>query len=102
MFYNQGPFRNNTSNNEGSDTMYFGVVLSPCHGVVEKVSIQSVTRIYEWEPLFQIKTAEGKVQMIQTGLSGEVQSLEVQEGDYVIPGMVLAFIKEDLFVTGSD
>ena len=82
--------------------MYFGVVLSPCHGVVEKVSIQSETRIYEWEPLFQIKTAEGKVQMIQTGLSGKVESLEVQEGDYVIPGMVLAFIKEDLFVTGSD
>lgn len=82
--------------------MYFGVVLSPCYGTVEKVSIKNETRIYEWEPLFQIKTEDGKVEMIQTGLSGEVESLEVQEGDHVIPGMVLAFIKEDLFVTGSD
>lgn len=82
--------------------MCIGVVLSPCYGIVEKVSIKSEIRIYEWEPLFQIKTTEGKVEMIQTGLSGEVESLEVQEGDYVIPGMVLAFIKEDLFVSGSD
>jgi biotin carboxyl carrier protein len=82
--------------------MYFGVVLSPCYGTVEKVSIKNETRIYEWEPLFQIKKEDGKVEMIQTGLSGEVESLEVQEGDQVIPGMVLAFIKEDLFVTGSD
>ncbi|MGX6446032.1 hypothetical protein ACWM35_22750 [Neobacillus sp. K501] len=82
--------------------MYFGVVLSPCYGTVERVSIKNETRIYEWEPLFQIKNENGKVEMIQTGLSGEVESLEVQEGDQVIPGMVLAFIKEDLFVTGSD
>lgn len=82
--------------------MYFGVVLSPCYGTVEIISIKNETRIYEWEPLFQIKTEEGKVEMIQSGLSGEVESLEVQEGDHVIPGMVLAFIKEDAFVTGSD
>lgn len=82
--------------------MYFGVVLSPCYGTVEMVSINNDSRIYEWEPLFQIKTVEGKVELVQTGLSGEVESLEVQEGDYVIPGMVLAFIKEDAFVTGSD
>ncbi|MFP5108190.1 biotin/lipoyl-binding protein [Neobacillus sp. C211] len=82
--------------------MYFGVVLSPVYGKVEKVSIKSDTRIYEWETLFQIKTEEGNLEKIQMGLSGEVESLEVQEGDYVIPGMVLAYIKEDLFVTGSD
>lgn len=82
--------------------MYYGVVISPCYGTVEKVSIKNENRIYEWEPLFQIKTEDGKVEMIQTGLSGEIESLEVQEGDNVIPGMVLAFIKEDAFVTGSD
>lgn len=54
--------------------MCIGVVLSPCYGIVEKVSIKSDIRIYEWEPLFQIKTTEGKVEMIQTGLSGEVES----------------------------
>lgn len=82
--------------------MYFGVVLSPVYGKVEKVSIKSKSRIYEWETLFLIKTEEGKVEMIQTSVSGEIESLEVQEGDNVIPGMVLAYIKEDLFVTGSD
>ncbi|MDR7002693.1 hypothetical protein [Neobacillus niacini] len=82
--------------------MYFDVVLCPCYGEVEKVSIKGDSRIYEWEPLFTIKTADGMVKTIQTGVSGEIQSLEVQEGDQVIPGMVLAFVKEDLFVTGSD
>lgn len=82
--------------------MYLGVVISPCFGRVEKITIKSEERIYEWEPLFMIKASDGHVETIQTGLSGEVESLEVQEGDDVIPGMVLAYIKEDLFVTGSD
>ncbi|MEH7304649.1 biotin/lipoyl-binding protein [Neobacillus drentensis] len=82
--------------------MYYGVVLSPCYGKVERISIKSESRIYEWETLFMIKSQSGKVETVQTSLSGEVESLEVQEGDYVIPGMVLAYIKEDLFVTGSD
>lgn len=82
--------------------MYFGVVLSPFYGQVEKVSIKCESRIYEWETLLTIKTEEGSVETINTGLSGEIESLEVQEGDNVIPGMVLAYIKEDLFVTGSD
>jgi biotin carboxyl carrier protein len=82
--------------------MYSGVVISPCFGRVEKVQIKREERIYEWEPLFMIKADDGHVEMIQTGVSGEVESLEVQEGDNVIPGMVLAYIKEDLFITGSD
>ncbi|WP_223591716.1 biotin/lipoyl-containing protein [Neobacillus bataviensis] len=82
--------------------MYLGVVISPCFGRIEKVAIKNEERIYEWEPLFVIKADDGNVKMIQTGVSGEVESLEVQEGDNVIPGMVLAYIKEDLFITGSD
>lgn len=82
--------------------MYFGVVLSPFYGRIEKISIKRESRIYEWEPLFQIQTDEGTVETIYTGISGEIQSLEVQEGDKVIPGMVLAYVKEDLYVTGSD
>lgn len=82
--------------------MYYGLVLSPCYGKVEKVSVKDEARIYEWEPLFTIKTDTGYLETIQTGVSGKIESLEVQEGDEVIPGMVLAFIKEDIFVTGSD
>jgi hypothetical protein len=82
--------------------LYYGVVLSPCYGKVERISIHDESRIYEWENLFMIKSESGTLETIQTCLSGEVESLEVQEGDYVIPGMVLAYIKEDLFVTSSD
>ncbi|MBI0577419.1 hypothetical protein IEC97_08610 [Neobacillus cucumis] len=82
--------------------MDFDVVLSPVYGKIETVSIKRESRIYEWEPLFTIKTTDGIVETIQTGISGEIHSLEVQEGDQVIPGMVLAYVKEDLFVTGSD
>ncbi|WP_413307907.1 hypothetical protein AA0X95_08605 [Bacillus sp. 1P10SD] len=82
--------------------MYLGVVTSPCYGRVEKIQIKNEERIYEWDPLFMIKADDGHEEMILTGVSGEVESLEVQEGDDVIPGMVLAYIKEDLYVTGSD
>ena len=82
--------------------MYFDVVLSPFYGEIERVSIKGESRIYEWEPLFTIKTADGMVKTIQTGISGEIQSLEVQVGDQVIPGMVLAYVKEVLFATGTE
>jgi len=82
--------------------MYYGVILSPCFGTVEKISVQKAERIYEWEALFTIKSDDGNIEEVQTGVSGEIESLEVQVGDNVIPGMVLAYIKEDLFVTGSD
>jgi biotin carboxyl carrier protein len=82
--------------------MYYGVILSPFHGTIANISVRNQERIYEWDTLFSIQSADGKIEMIQTGVSGEIESLEVQEGDEVIPGMVLAYVKEDLFVTGSD
>ncbi|MGE7766961.1 hypothetical protein [Peribacillus sp. NPDC096540] len=82
--------------------MYFDVILSPCHGKVERVLITRNSGFYEWEPLFHIKTADGRVEIIDIGVSGEVESLEVLEGEQVEAGKVLAYFKEDLFVTGSD
>jgi len=78
------------------------MILSPCHGVVEKISIEKDTRIYEWETLFTIKTVEGRSEEVCVGLSGIIYSLEVEVGDEVIPGMVLAYINEDLIASGSD
>lgn len=82
--------------------MYFGVILSPCFGEVEQITVKNAERIFEWETLFTIKTEAGSVEEVLTEVSGEIESLEVQEGDHVIPGMVLAYIKEDLYNTGSD
>ncbi|MBT2618883.1 MULTISPECIES: hypothetical protein [unclassified Bacillus (in: firmicutes)] len=82
--------------------MYFDVIHSPCDGIVEEVSITKNSRFYEWEQLFRIKAPDGSVKVIHIGVSGEVESLEVHEGEQVVAGMVLAYFKEDLFVTGSD
>ncbi|WP_088071443.1 hypothetical protein [Gottfriedia luciferensis] len=82
--------------------MYFGVIVSDYHGIVERTAIEKDSRIYEWEPLFYIKTSDGNTRVIHQGISGEIVSLEVSQGDKVVPGMVLAFVKEDLFVTASD
>lgn len=81
---------------------FFGVVHSPVYGIVEEITIKDANRICESEPLFRIKTEQGTIEMVQTGMSGEIESLEVEIGDEVIPGMVLAYIKEDVFVTGID
>ena len=82
--------------------LYYGVVVSDYYGVIEKTVIQKDSRIYEWEPLFYIKTTDGLTKVIHQGISGEIVSLEVAKGDKVVPGMVLAFVKEDLFVSASD
>jgi biotin carboxyl carrier protein len=78
------------------------MVMSSCYGTIQEVSIENHSRIYEWEPLFTIETGKGNLETLSIGISGEVYSLEVQKGDKVIPGMVLALIKEDLIASGSD
>jgi biotin carboxyl carrier protein len=78
------------------------MIMSPCHGTIEEITIEENSRIYEWQPLFIIKTINGDIHVIREGLSGEVQSLEVAKGDKVIPGMVLAYIKEEFLLSGSD
>ena len=82
--------------------MYYGVIVCDYHGTIEETIIHNDSRIYEWEPLFYIKTSDGTTKVIHQGISGEIVSLEVSKGDKVVPGMVLAFVKEDLFVTASD
>lgn len=41
--------------------MYYDIITSPCYGIIEKVSIDKDSRIYEWEPLFAIKDMNGKL-----------------------------------------
>lgn len=82
--------------------MQYGVIVSNFHGIIEETTINKNSRIYEWEPLFTIKTSDGLTKVIHQGISGEIVSLEVTKGDEVVPGMVLAFVKEDLYVTASD
>lgn len=77
-------------------------IMSSCHGVVIEISIEPQARIYEWEKLFTIKTDNGELETVKVGISGKVESLEVQVGDRVIPGMVLAFVKEDLFANATE
>lgn len=77
-------------------------IMSSCDGVVVGISIEPLSRIYEWEKLFTIKKDDGEIETIRVGISGKVESLEVQVGDRVVPGMVLAFIKEDFFATATE
>lgn len=82
--------------------MYQEFIMSSINGTIEEVLINIDSRIYEWETLFTIKTVDGELKTVNVGLSGKVCSLEVQKGDRVIPGMVLAYIKEDFILCGSD
>jgi biotin carboxyl carrier protein len=73
-------------------------IMSSCYGVIEDILIQIHSQIYEGKPLFTIRNSEGNIETVRVKLSGKVHSLEVQKGDRVIPGMVLAFVKEDSFL----
>lgn len=77
-------------------------IYSPCSGMVEKVLTGESDHVYEWEKLFLIKMNNGKTQEISVGISGHITSLHVKEGEAVNPLTVLATIKDDLIITGSD
>ncbi|MCH1625772.1 biotin/lipoyl-binding protein [Fredinandcohnia quinoae] len=81
---------------------YDEIVTSPYHGKIKAIPIQEDSLITEWEPLFIIQSLEGENKTIAIGISGRVQSIEVQEGDEVIPGMVLAYLREDSILIGAD
>lgn len=74
---------------------YDEIVTSPYHGTIKAIPIQENAKITEWQPLFIIQTLDGENKTIAIGISGRVQSIEVQEGDEVIPGMVLTYIREE-------
>jgi biotin carboxyl carrier protein len=78
-------------------------VVSPCQGIVEQVFIQKNGYIYEGETLFVIHTGD-EIVPVSISFSGSVKQIEVRPGDTVIPGMVLAYIQEDIvnLRTGSD
>ncbi len=78
------------------------MITSPCDGVIEQICVQENCRIYEWDSLFKIRTSDGDLETVSLGLSGLLRSLEVYVGEEVISGMVLAYIAEDLVVSGSD
>lgn len=77
-------------------------IYSPCYGKVENIFVNESSYIYEWEKLFIIREKNGSVKEISVGLSGLITSLEVKKNQNVTPNTILAKIKEDLFITGSD
>ncbi|MGB8002419.1 MAG: biotin/lipoyl-binding protein [Anaerobacillus sp.] len=77
-------------------------VVCPCEGVIEKIFINHASRVYEWEPMFVIRNGQGNQEKVTLGVSGEISELLVQENDHVKDGFILASLKEDDFVTGSD
>jgi biotin carboxyl carrier protein len=78
------------------------MITSPYYGIVEKVLIENTSHIYEWEPLFFIKTLTGEYKTIAVAVSGYITSVEVKQGDLVNLNTPLALLQDDLLVTGSD
>ncbi|WP_254434099.1 hypothetical protein [Halobacillus sp. Marseille-Q1614] len=76
-------------------------ILSPCQGTVEEILISEESSIGEWDVLFKICSDYGEIEIVSVDISGSVQSLEVNIGEEVFSGMVLAYIKEDLVAGGS-
>jgi multidrug efflux pump subunit AcrA (membrane-fusion protein) len=58
--------------------------------------------VYEWEKLFLIKTNSGRIEEISIGISGYITSLHVETGQKVNSETILATIRDDLLITGSD
>ncbi|WP_332631711.1 hypothetical protein [Halalkalibacter flavus] len=77
-------------------------ITSPCKGIIEKVLITEDSYVYEWEKLIFIKTPEGNMEEISVGASGTITSLCIKEGDSVSTESILALLKDDLLITGSD
>ncbi len=67
-------------------------VISPFRGEVLKILYEPSAWIDQWETLLLIKTESGVEEVIMEHY-GRVEQIWVGEGDYILPGMVLAQIR---------
>lgn len=77
-------------------------VYSPCSGFVKNVFVTPSSYVYEWETLFVIETKEKKEVEVSIGISGNITSVEISQGQNVAKNTVLTTLKDDLEITGSD
>ncbi|KFN02053.1 hypothetical protein D0U04_16950 [Bacillus clarus] len=77
-------------------------VYSPCYGKVEKLFVTKSSYVYEWERLAVIETMDKRKVEIKVGISGYIESLEVEEGQAIADKKLLITVRDDLLITGSD
>ncbi|WP_227937941.1 hypothetical protein [Alkalihalobacillus deserti] len=77
-------------------------VVSVSNGTIDQVFVNEGDYVYEWEPLFLLKTNEGVLKKIEMGVGGNILSLNVKPGDKVIHDMTLAILREDDLPSGCD
>jgi biotin carboxyl carrier protein len=80
----------------------YRIIDSLADGIVEEVFIKEGNFVYEWEPLFLIKTPNGTIRKVEQGVSGIISRVNVKPGDNVFSMMTLAVIEEDLLPSGCD
>ncbi|QHE50910.1 biotin/lipoyl-containing protein [Pontibacillus sp. HMF3514] len=80
----------------------FQHVYSPCDGFVKKVFVTPSSYVYEWEKLFVIETNENKEVEVSIGVSGNITSVEISQGQNVEQNTILTTLRDDFVITGSD
>ncbi|WP_347861466.1 hypothetical protein U0355_12585 [Salimicrobium sp. PL1-032A] len=78
------------------------LINSPVSGKVTEVLVKEKETIHEWEPLVKIATEDGAVEKIAYGISGNIVSVDVAEGDTVSAGATILSLRDDFIITGSD
>ncbi len=68
-------------------------VIAPFEGVIEAVFRQAGETVEEGEPLFMLK-ANNLAHPIQAPVTGLALNIEVNQGEFVLAGMILATITE--------
>lgn len=68
-------------------------VLSPCVGIVDAVFLAINSPVEEGEEVIAIRTPDGIVPVVAE-VNGKMIGIEVEAGDEVIPGMIVAYIEE--------
>ncbi|MDE5413269.1 hypothetical protein [Alkalihalobacterium chitinilyticum] len=80
----------------------YHIVTSESNGVVEEVLINEGEYVYEWEPLFLIKSQNGNLKKVELGVSGKINSIRVIPGEKILSDMTLAVVEEDDLPRGCD
>ncbi|MBC6971648.1 hypothetical protein H9I32_04170 [Bacillus sp. Xin] len=77
-------------------------ICSSYKGRVEEIFVDESSYVYEWEELMTIRKNDGTLEKVAVGVSGHIQSINIEVGQEIDVNTLLLTVEDDLLITGCE
>ncbi|MEN1937761.1 hypothetical protein AAIE21_19720 [Paenibacillus sp. 102] len=77
-------------------------IYSSYNGRIEEIFVDESSYVYEWEKLMTIRKNDGTLEKVAVGISGHIQSVNIETGQEIDVDTLLLKLEDDLLITGCE